>query len=71
MSSPLDARIRHIARDEFTGMFTTPATATADADRVAELEREIAELRDRLTQLENAAPAPAAPAPTAAETVPA
>lgn len=56
--SALDERIRHLAREEFSGRFTN-----ADAEGtgpVSALAKEIAELRDRVEKLENAAPAPAA-----------
>lgn len=62
MSSPLDARIRSIAREEASTMFTTPEAAAPqdlNVDRVGELERRIAELTDRVAELEKAAAAPA------------
>lgn len=52
--SALDARIRRLAREEFeTGGSTTPASD--GSDRVAELEKEVADLRARLEKLEAAA----------------
>lgn len=64
MSSPLDARIRHIAREEASGMFTNVANGAprhADTDRVAELEKQLSALTARVDELEKtAAPAPAA-----------
>jgi len=58
MSSPLDARIRHIAREELAAAGTPAAGAP---DRVAELEKQLAELTARVDELEKAA----TPAPTA------
>lgn len=55
--SALDARIRRLAREEIDSDSGTTSTA-ADPDRVAELEKEVAELRTRLEKLE-AASAPA------------
>jgi hypothetical protein len=51
MSSPLDGRIRKLAREEVTSMFATPATATAadfNIDRVAELQQQITDLHEHL-----------------------
>lgn len=64
MSSPLDGRIRSIAREEATMLLgnPTPDRAPAPADRVAELEKALTELRatvkrfeERLQAVENAA----------------
>ncbi|MFJ8049792.1 hypothetical protein [Streptomyces luteogriseus] len=50
--SALEARIRRLAREEIEAGGST--TATADGpDRVAELEKEVADLRARLEKLEN------------------
>jgi hypothetical protein len=54
MSSPLDGRIRTLAREEATALLGvgTP-TATAGTDpQLAALEKEVAELRSRLDALE-------------------
>ena len=51
MSSPLDARIRKLAREELEAGGSTAAGA-AGSDRVAELEKEVADLRGRLEKLE-------------------
>ncbi len=49
MSSPLDARMRRIAREE---LHAGGAPAVADStDRVAALEKEVAELRADLKQV--------------------
>lgn len=53
MSSPLDARIRKLAREEFAASGSTP-TEEAGPDRVTELEKEVADLRTRLEKLEGA-----------------
>lgn len=51
MSSPLDARIRRLAREELG----SPAAASDSTDRVTALEKEVADLRSRLDALEQAA----------------
>lgn len=51
MSSPLDGRIRALAREEAASMFATPATATGTAintDQVAELQQQITDLHEHL-----------------------
>ncbi|HEX9832555.1 MAG TPA: hypothetical protein VGA66_05605 [Mycobacterium sp.] len=51
MSSPLDGRIRKLAREEAASMFATPETATAadfNVDRVAELQQQITDLHEHL-----------------------
>jgi len=49
MSSPLDGRIRKLAREEAASMFTTPATAAdLNIDRVAELQQQITDLHEHL-----------------------
>lgn len=49
MSSPLDARIRRLAREEIQ----TGGSPTADgADRVAALEKEVADLRTVVQRLD-------------------
>lgn len=49
MSSPLDARIRRLAREEAERVNTgTPAAAASGPDRLATLEKEVAELRGDL-----------------------
>jgi hypothetical protein len=61
--SALDARIRHLAREELAAA-ATPAPAVEDAGRLAALEKEVAALRaivDRLTAT------PTAPTATADE----
>lgn len=53
MSSPLDGRIRKLAREEAASMFTGPATATAsdfNTDRAAELQQQITDLHEHLHQ---------------------
>lgn len=64
MSSPLDGRIRAMAREEATTLLanSTPDRASAGADRTAELEKELTELRatvkrfeERIQAVENAA----------------
>jgi hypothetical protein len=67
VSSPLDGRIRVIAREEATALLGvgTP-TATAGTDpKLAELEKEVAELRSRLNALEKAPTQAAQETPTA------
>jgi septal ring factor EnvC (AmiA/AmiB activator) len=51
MSSPLDGRIRKLAREEAAGLLgVAPAQAAAgDGDRVEALEKEVATLRQKLT----------------------
>lgn len=70
--SVLDDRIRKIARDE-VGRFTAETAATgADpgTNRVAELEKQVAELTARVDELEKgtATPAPAAKRTTSRKT---
>lgn len=51
MSSPLDGRIRVLARQEVASMLATPATATgadANTDRTAELQQQITDLHEHL-----------------------
>jgi hypothetical protein len=51
MSSPLDGRIRKLAREEAASVFATPVTATAadfNVDRVAELQQQITDLHEHL-----------------------
>ncbi len=51
MSSPLDGRIRKLAREEAASMFTNPTTATAadmNTDRTAELQQQITDLHEHL-----------------------
>jgi hypothetical protein len=60
--SALDARIRHLAREELASAGGAPASV--GPDRVAELEKEVADLTARVNELEKAA----APAPTAKRT---
>ena len=53
MSSPLDGRIRKLAREEAASMFVTPETATAsdfNTDRAAELQQQITDLHEHLHQ---------------------
>jgi uncharacterized protein YceH (UPF0502 family) len=57
--SALDARIRRLAREEIEAGGSTAATADSP-DRVAELEKEVAELRTRLEKLEATSSTPAA-----------
>lgn len=62
MTSPLDNRIRHIAREEAAGVLNAAPAAVLESsgpDRLAELEQEVADLRARLEKLENTAPATA------------
>ena len=66
MSSPLDGRIRAIAREEATtllgvGIPEALAAAGADTDRVTALEQQLAELGERLARLEQAPTAEAVP----------
>lgn len=60
--SALDARIRHLAREELAAAGGAPAPD--GPDRVAELEKQLAELAARVDELEKTA----APAPTAKRT---
>jgi hypothetical protein len=49
MSSPLDARMRLIAREEAAAVAgSAPAVQESGPGRLAELEREVAELRGAL-----------------------
>jgi hypothetical protein len=49
MSSPLDARMRLIAREEAAALAgPAPAVQESGADRLAHLEREVADLRSAL-----------------------
>lgn len=53
--SALDARIRRLAREEaesLTGAAPAAALESSGPDRVAELEKEVADLRARLEKLE-------------------
>lgn len=62
MSSPLEGRIRALAREEAATLLGvgTP-TATADTDpKLAALEKEVAELRSRLDALDITAATPTA-----------
>lgn len=52
--SALDARIRRLAREEIEAGGSTTSAADG-SDRVAELEKEVADLRARLENLETAA----------------
>lgn len=57
MSSPLDGRIRSIARAEaatLLGVGTPTPDAGTNPDRVAVLEQQLAELAQRVTRLEQA-----------------
>ena len=57
MSSPLDARIRKLAREEAEALSVAAPAAvleTSGPDRVTALEKEMADLRARLEKLENA-----------------
>ena len=57
MSSPLDARIRKLAREEAAALAgASPAAVgeTSGPDRLTALETEVADLRARLEKLENA-----------------
>lgn len=56
MSSPLEGRIRTLAREEAAALLGAgpDSPKTAAADRVAVLEKEVAELRARLDTLEKA-----------------
>lgn len=63
MSSPLDGRIRTLAREEAATLLgvATPSANTG-TDQVAALTKEVAELRARLETLEKAAEQEARPA---------
>jgi hypothetical protein len=50
--SALDARIRHLAREELAA--AGAPSATAGPDRVAELEQQLADLTARVEELEQA-----------------
>lgn len=54
MSSPLDGRIRAMAREEATALLanSTPDRASVSADRTAELEKELTELRATVKRFE-------------------
>lgn len=54
MSSPLDGRIRALAREEAASLLgnPTPNRGAAGSDRVAELEKELTELRATVKQFE-------------------
>jgi hypothetical protein len=61
MSSPLDARIRNLAREEAAALLAEAPSARGGSDRVAELEQQVSTLTARVEELEKAsAPAPAA-----------
>lgn len=67
MSSPLDARIRNLAREEASAVFLEGVDASGDvnvgnADPVAELKQQLAELTARVEALEKT-PAAARRAP--------
>jgi hypothetical protein len=53
MSSPLEGRIRALAREEATALLgvATPDTGNPAPDRVATLEKEVAELRATVERL--------------------
>lgn len=53
--SPLEGRIRALAREEVASLLGAAAPDNAVPDRVAELQAEIAELRTRLDVMEKAA----------------
>lgn len=57
MTSPLNERIRSLAREEAAALIGvgTPAPGSADADRVTALETEVVDLRARLDALEKGA----------------
>ena len=59
--SALDARIRRLAREEI-GAGARGSTTASSPDRVAELEKEVADLRTRLETLEKAATTSTSPA---------
>lgn len=59
MSSALDGRIRHIAREEATAALAAQQPTTG-SDETAELKTQVAALSARVEELEKAA----APAPT-------
>lgn len=67
MSSPLDGRIRAIAREEATTLLGVGSpdslAAGAGTDRVAELEQQVAELGERVARLEQATTVSADAAP--------
>ncbi|MBE4735680.1 hypothetical protein [Streptomyces caniscabiei] len=63
--SALDGRIRRLAREEATALLgvATPVLADDGPDRVAELEKQLAELGARVARLENGTDTPAEAAP--------
>ena len=67
--SALDARIRKLAREEaeaLTGAPPATGLETTGPDRLAALEKEVADLRARLEQMEKTATASPSPARRAA-----
>lgn len=52
MSSPLDGRIRALAREEATALLGVATPASTGPDPVAALQAEVAELRARLDAVE-------------------
>lgn len=52
MSSPLDGRIRALAREEATALLGVATPASTGPDTVAALQAEVAELRARLAAVE-------------------
>lgn len=66
MSSPLDGRIRTLAREEAAALLGVATPNSAAPDRVAELQAEVAELRARLDAVEKKATGQTVPEPAAA-----
>lgn len=66
MSSPLDGRIRSLARQEAAALLGvgTPTTTVGADPKLAALEKEVAELRSRLDALEKAPAQAVQEAPT-------
>lgn len=58
MSSPLDERMRRIAREEATGSADFATNAEATQQRLSAMEEEVAELRAKLEKLEGGASTP-------------
>lgn len=55
MSSPLDGRIRKLAREEaaaMAGVTPAPSADSVDPDRIAALETEVADLRGAMLRLD-------------------
>lgn len=63
MSSPLDGRIRSIAREEAVTVLGASAPSDSGGDRVTELEKQVAALTARVARMEQTPTASADTAP--------